>query len=102
MEKRICLLAGYDKNNTIEDYVVFLVQELSKISDVYYFADGEIPAAELDKIRPYTEYAESAPHKKRFGAVHGKRKISGGASRRFFKIAVSHGRFGARFNYIGT
>ncbi len=62
MEKRICLLAGYDKNNTIEDYVVFLVQELSKISDVYYFADGEMPAAELDKIRPYTEYAESAPH----------------------------------------
>ena len=62
MEKRICLLAGYDKNNTIEDYVVFLVQELSKISDVYYFADGEMPAAELSKIRPYTEYAESAPH----------------------------------------
>lgn len=63
MEKRICLLAGFDKRNKIQDYVVFLIQELSKISDVYYFADGEIPQEELAKIKPYTRYAESAPHK---------------------------------------
>lgn len=63
MEKRICLLAGFDDRNVIQDYVVFLVQELSKISDVYYFADGDIPDRELAKIRPYVQYAESAPHK---------------------------------------
>ena len=63
MEKRICLLAGYDKNNVIQDYVVFLVQELSKISDVYYFADGNMPEKELAKIEPYTKYAKSADHK---------------------------------------
>jgi len=63
MQKRICLLAGYDKNNIIQDYVVFLVQELSKISEVYYFADGEMPQKELAKIRPYVKYAESSPHK---------------------------------------
>lgn len=63
MEKRICLLAGYDKSNIIQDYVVFLVQELSKISDVYYFADGIINDGELSKIKPYVKYAESSPHK---------------------------------------
>lgn len=63
MEKRICLLAGFDKRNKIQDYVVYLIQELSKISDVYYFADGEISNEELAKIRPYAKYAESAPHK---------------------------------------
>lgn len=62
MEKRICLLAGYDKDNTIQDYVVFLIQELSKISDVYYFSDGEMSENELAKIRPYCRYAESSPH----------------------------------------
>lgn len=62
MEKRICLLSGRDKNNVVQDYVVFLVQELSKISDVYYFADGEMPQKELAKIKPYVKYAESAPH----------------------------------------
>ena len=62
MEKRITLLAGYDKNKIIRDYVVYLVQELSKISDVYYFADGKLPRDELDKIRPYVKYAESSLH----------------------------------------
>lgn len=63
MGKRICLLAGYDKDGLIQDYVVFLVQELSKISDVYYFADGDVSEKELAKIRSYTKYAEAAPHK---------------------------------------
>ncbi len=62
MEKRICLLAGYNSNNIIEDYVIYLAQGLSKISDVYYFADGKISQSELNKIRPYTKYAETAPH----------------------------------------
>ncbi len=66
MEKRVCLLAGFDKDNIIQDYVVFLVQELSKISDVYYFADAEIPKKELLKIKAYTKYAESAPHMGRY------------------------------------
>lgn len=62
MDRKICLLAGFDKNNKIQDYVVFLVQELSKISDVYYFADSNIPKNELLKIKAYTKYAESSLH----------------------------------------
>ena len=56
MDKKVCLIAGFDKDNTIQDYVVFLVQELSKISDVYYFADGNMSDRELSKINAYTNY----------------------------------------------
>ena len=62
MDRKVCLLAGYDKYNIIQDYVVFLVQELSKISDVYYFADSNMSEKELSKIRDYTKYAESLQH----------------------------------------
>ena len=62
MDKKVCLIAGFDKDNIIQDYVVFLVQELSKISDVYYFADGNMSDRELSKINAYTKYAQSSPH----------------------------------------
>ena len=51
--KRICLFAGYDKNNIIHDYVVYYLKELSTVSDVYYMADNEISDAEKSKIAPY-------------------------------------------------
>ncbi|MBR2299187.1 MAG: hypothetical protein IJ870_01275 [Alphaproteobacteria bacterium] len=63
MQNRLCLLAGFDKKNTLQDYVLYLARKLSKISDVYYFADGNFSPAELQKICPYTKYAASAPHK---------------------------------------
>lgn len=63
MNKRICLLAGYDKKNVVQDYVLYLARKLSKISDVYYFADGHFTQKELNKLRHYTKYAASCPHK---------------------------------------
>ncbi len=63
MSRRICLFAGFDKKNIIQDYVVYLARKLSKFSDVYYFADGQISDKELQKLTPYTKYAASAPHK---------------------------------------
>ena len=63
MKKRICLLAGYDKKNTIQDYVLYLARKLSKISDVYYFADGNISTKEIEKIKPYTQYANAYAHR---------------------------------------
>ena len=51
--KRICLFAGYDKNNIIHDYVVYYLKELSSVSDVYYMADNEISDEENGKILPY-------------------------------------------------
>ena len=63
MSRRICLLAGYDKKNMLQDYVLYLARKLSKISDVYYFADGNFQQKELDKILPYVQYAAAYPHR---------------------------------------
>lgn len=62
--KRICLFAGYNSNGIVEDYVCYYLQELSKISDVYYFADNKIQQEELEKITPYVKGA--------YGYHHGK------------------------------
>lgn len=62
--KRICLFAGYDGKGIIEDYVLYYLQELSKISDVYYLADNEVKHQELEKIIPYVKGA--------YGYHHGK------------------------------
>ncbi|HIZ88421.1 MAG TPA: hypothetical protein H9804_00620 [Candidatus Mucispirillum faecigallinarum] len=60
--KRICLFAGFNKNNKIEDYVVYYLKELSTISEVYYMADNEISDEEKSKIMPYVKYADGYKH----------------------------------------
>lgn len=62
--KRICLFAGYSRNGLIEDYVIYYLQELSKISDVYYLSDNTIIQDEFKKIKPYVKGA--------YGYYHGK------------------------------
>ncbi len=62
--KRICLFAGYSSKGVIEDYVLYYLQELSKISDVYYLADNKILPEELEKLTPYVKGA--------YGYNHGK------------------------------
>ena len=67
--RRICLFAGYDKGYKIQDYVVYMIKELSQISDVYYMADGVLPPDELFKIAPYTKMFYGKEHKlKDFGS----------------------------------
>ncbi len=53
--RRICLFAGYDRDGIVDDYVVAYVRELSRHADVYYLADGHMPAPELAKLAPYTK-----------------------------------------------
>ena len=53
--KRICLFAGFNINGIIEDYVLYYLQELSKISDIYYLADNKIMPKEFEKITPYVK-----------------------------------------------
>lgn len=62
--KRICLFAGYNSKGIIEDYALYYLQELSKISDVYYMADNKILPEELEKLTPYVKGA--------YGYSHGK------------------------------
>ena len=62
--KRICLFAGYSSNNTIEDYVVYFIEQLSKYSDVYYYCDSDLDKNELKKLKPYVKGAYGKRHKK--------------------------------------
>ena len=63
--RRICLFAGYDKYNQIQDYVVYLIKELAKISEVYFMGNGRFSPDELFKIAPYTQmfYSQHMPLK---------------------------------------
>ena len=62
--KRICLFAGFDKDNIIHDYVVYYLKELSTVADVYYMADNEINDEEKNKITPYVKEAYGFHHSK--------------------------------------
>lgn len=53
--RRICLFSGFDKNSKIQDYVVYLIQKLAEISDVYYISGIKIAPDEMIKIAPYTK-----------------------------------------------
>ena len=64
MVKRLCLFAGYSKNNIIEDYVVYYIKELSLFADVYYCADCNINEFELNKLSNYVKKSIAYRHKK--------------------------------------
>ena len=67
--RRICLFAGYDNHNKVQDYVVYMAKELSHISDVYYMASSQVPQNELDKLNPYAETVCATVHHQRdFGS----------------------------------
>lgn len=52
--KRLTIFSHFDSNNLIEDYVVFYLSELSKLSDIIFVSDcNQISDIELQKIKPY-------------------------------------------------
>lgn len=48
--KRLFLFAGYDKDNIVDDTVIYYLNALSRLGDVVFFADTDLPANELQKI----------------------------------------------------
>ncbi|MEI0532249.1 rhamnan synthesis F family protein [Brachyspira pilosicoli] len=50
MQKILTIFAGYDRDNIIDDYVVYYIKELNKISDVIYVSDCNMLDNELKKI----------------------------------------------------
>ena len=53
--RRILLFAGYDPDGMVDDTVVTYLRELSRFADVYYLADCELEAGELDKLSSCTK-----------------------------------------------
>jgi lipopolysaccharide biosynthesis protein len=49
--KRVAIFAHYDKNNIIDDYVVFYLKKLKEVVDsIIFVSDSKIKQEELDKI----------------------------------------------------
>lgn len=61
--KIICLYAGFNRKQRIEDYVVYYLKELSRFADIYYYAANEINNNELEKINNYVISAWGTYHK---------------------------------------
>ena len=62
-KNRIAIFAHYDKNNLIQDYVVFYLKELKKIAKTIVFvSDGEIQPKELTKISDITDVSITHRH----------------------------------------
>lgn len=60
--RRICLFAGYDVDGVIDDYVVDYLKELSRYADVYYLADCEMQAGQLESLADCTKGAWAFRH----------------------------------------
>lgn len=49
---KAAVFAHFDKNNIIQDYVIYYLQELKKIAETIVFvSDSDLPASELEKIK---------------------------------------------------
>lgn len=61
--KRVTCFAHFDKNNTIQDYVIYYLKELKKVSDIIIFvSDSNLPDTEIEKIRPYINHSIAQKH----------------------------------------
>lgn len=60
--RRICLLAGYDRDGIVDDYIISYVRELATYADVHYFADSDMPLEELAKLSPWVVSAGAERH----------------------------------------
>ena len=60
--KRLAIFAGYDKDNIIDDYVVYYIKELKKIADIIYVSDCDILESELSKISEYCIHIINGRH----------------------------------------
>ena len=60
--RRACLLAGYDIDGIIDDYVIELVRELGRFCDVFYLADGMMAPGQLARLDGLTAGAWAVWH----------------------------------------
>ncbi len=60
---RVAIFSHYDKNNLIQNYVIYFLQKLSEFAETIIFvSDCDVSTGELEKIRPYIKYAITGRH----------------------------------------
>ncbi len=62
--KRLFIFAGFDKDNIIDNTVIYYVNVLSKLGDVIFVMDNDLPKSEMKKISkiPNVLYANALRH----------------------------------------
>lgn len=61
--KRVAIFAHYSKNNTIENYIIYLIKELKTIADkIIFISDSNLEEFELEKIKNYINYYDCKKH----------------------------------------
>ena len=60
--KILVIFAGYDKDNIVDDYVVYYIKELKKIADIIYVSDCDMLESELKKISEYCIHMINGRH----------------------------------------
>lgn len=61
-KKRLFLFAGYNKNNIIDDALVYYIKRLFAFGDVVLVMDSDCPIDQMCKISEYTLYASGTRH----------------------------------------
>lgn len=60
---KAAVFAHFDKNNTIQGYVIYYLKELKKVSDTIIFvSDCDLPDNEIKKIKPFVKEAIAYRH----------------------------------------
>ncbi|MCT7584004.1 hypothetical protein N5U55_07755 [Aliarcobacter butzleri] len=63
--KRICLFAGYNAKNYVEEHVYDYLRELSKYSEIYYMADGEpVQKEDIKRLLKYCKNVYFVRHQR--------------------------------------
>ena len=62
--KRLFLFAGFDRDNIVDNTVIYYVEKLSKLGDVVFVMDNDLPEKEIEKISaiPNVLYANGTRH----------------------------------------
>ena len=61
--KRLCIFAHYDKDNFIDDYVIYYLRELKKsFNKIIFVSDSDLSKKETDKIIDLVDYIQAFNH----------------------------------------
>ena len=61
--KRLCVFAHWDKDNIIDDYVIYYLKALKQVvSTLVFVSDCDLPSEELEKLDGIADYKLAQKH----------------------------------------
>lgn len=61
--KRLCIFAHWDKDNIVDDYVIYYLNALNEISDyIIFVSDSDLSTDEIQKIKGVASFIQAKEH----------------------------------------